>query len=466
MTNDCQILHETILRDIFDIVTTVKDHDEVEWIMKPSSGSIAKRASNLTLVFPALCTTTGSINSMMLVAKALERKCVGLLQILFSATCVTNADDLQSYVNQFHKNLNLKTGMDLDEFMGLMDELSEASIIKITDMDIYNAVKEDMKNLNYYLPIDLNPTAINDYKLEYNTFGESTVLLAEGGAQGGGGNGGRGNRRGNNNNGNHDSNVNSSNNTDSNNHTVTTNNYYGNSGNNNRGSGLKDQVEYYSKQITSSELKKANELMPTTMIVNFTQMKDGTPVNSTGVIGVKVKLYPVDSMDVINRLSSKYKDSNGLFNLIRATTREISFFKDFAFMIDKAKIDAVNMAKDSNNARLFRILERRATKNKFSRLMRRNDASPITSLIITQEEVEYLKKYNNLDLDKAYNARTIMEAYNIMDIVIVDESLEVARFLFDDGDGMFETLTFDALEKESSDGSYKKVVNLMSKMSR
>ena len=53
-----------------------------------------------------------------------------------------------------------------------------------------------------------------------------------------------------------------------------------------------------------------------------------------------------------------------------------------------------------------------------------------------------------------------------MDIVIADESLEVARFLFDDGDGTFEALAFDSLEKEAKDNSYKKVINLMSKLNR
>ena len=69
-------------------------------------------------------------------------------------------------------------------------------------------------------------------------------------------------------------------------------------------------------------------------------------------------------------------------------------------------------------------------------------------------------------MEKSYNARSILEAYNLMDIVIADESLEIARFIFDDGDGVYEALTFDALEKQSNDNTYKKVVNLVSKINR
>ena len=67
---------------------------------------------------------------------------------------------------------------------------------------------------------------------------------------------------------------------------------------------------------------------------------------------------------------------------------------------------------------------------------------------------------------KPYVTRSILEGFNLMDIIIADESLEIAKFLFDDGDGVFDTLPFDALEKEAKDSSYKKVVNLMSKINR
>ena len=202
------------------------------------------------------------------------------------------------------------------------------------------------------------------------------------------------------------------------------------------------------------------------MFVNFiSKSKDGDAITvNNGVVGIKCKMYPINSMDIIYRISSKYDDNNWLINLIKASTREISFLKDFLFAIDKAKLDAINMSKETNSAKMFRTLERRSSKNVLYTLLKKNNAAPITSLVISQEEIEYLKKYNNLDLEKVYNARVILEKFNLMDIVIVDEVLETAKFLFDDGDGVFETLTLDALEKEAKDSSYKKVVNLMGKL--
>ena len=430
--NKCEQLHETVVRDIVDIITSAKDFDQIKWINnKNNTGSIAKRASNLVLVFPVIVSNSLNINTAMIISKAIERKCCSLLQILFSSMQISDADNLQDYVKQFHTNLDLKTGMDLDEFFGIMDDLVDEGAV-IVNKEMYEAIKEDMHNINYYLDTDFNPNSINDYKVANNAFGEATVMLEA--------------KKGN-----------------------TTTNYYGD------GARLsdplhpnaKDQNDYFAHQLLDNDIKKANELMPTTMIVNFISRDEGVNdvIRMSGVIGVKAKMYPVDSMDICNRLASKVKDKNGLFNLVRASTREISFFKDLAFAIDKAKMDAIYMASDSNNAKMFKVLERRAAKNKFSRLIKKNDASPITSLVISQYEVDYMKQLN-IDMNKSYNARAILEGYNLMDIVVADESMEIARFLFDDGDGVYEALTFDALEKQANDNTYKKVVNLVSKINR
>ena len=454
--DNCKQLHETVVRDIVDIITSAKDFDQIKWINnKNNTGSIAKRASNLVLVFPVMVSNSLNIQTAMIVSKAIERKCCSLLQILFSSMQITNADNLQDYIKQFHTNLDLKDHMDLDEFFGVMDSLVDEEAI-IVDKDMYESIKEDMHNINFHLEGELNPHSINDYKVVNNAFGESSIMLERAHTYQAMGDNKTISFSGN------KVNLGGS----------TTNNYYAPSGGGGRNDdplhpGMRDQNDYFTHQLLDNDIKKANELMPTTMIVNFISRDEGVNdvIRMSGVIGVKAKLYPVDSMDICNRISSKVKDKNGLFNLVRASTREISFFKDLAFAIDKAKMDAMYMASDSNNAKMFKVLERRAAKNKFSRLIKKNDASPITSLVISQYEVDYLKQLN-IDMNKSFNARSILEGYNLMDIVVADESMEIAKFLFDDGDGVYEAITFDALEKQANDSTYKKVVNLVSKINR
>lgn len=478
--NECQRLHETIVRDIYDVINDVKDYDEIEWMRKRNNtGSIARRASNLVLVFPVITSTSLSIQTATIISKAIERKCVSLLQILFSAMQLSEVDNMYDYLKQFHTNLDLRSGMTLDDFIDAIDVLASEGAITITDKDVYEAVKEDMRNINFYLSEKYNERSVNDFRVRKNIYGESAAVLSEetwhsapgknmqnvqnaAPANAAASNNPPAGNAGGNNNGKSPL---------ANRLAQHSNNARGGNGGGGRSSGnsvirATNDVDFFRYQLTQADINKANELMPTTMIVNFIATQNGQKIETSGVIGVKAKLYPVDSMDIVTRISSKYKDSNGLFNLVRASTREISFFRDLAFAIDKAKIDAINMARESNNAKIFKVLERRAAKNRFSTLLKKNDASPITSLVISQEEVEYLKKYNDLDMEKSFVTRSILDKYNLMDVVIADESLETAKFLFDDGDSVFETLTFDSLEKEAKDSSYKKVINLMSKINR
>lgn len=483
MINDPRKIHETIVRDVYDIINDTKDFDNIEWMRtKNNTGSIARRAANLTLVFPVLVSTALSIDKAIIISKALERKCATLMQILFSSIQVTSAKDLGEYISQFHSNLNTKN-LDLGDFINAVDTLANEGAITITDKDVYDTVMEDMKNINYYIDTALTETSVNDFKIKKNMYGEQSVVLEKKITI-------------------NPNNVSlgtaavvsdsplsspsqtrtagSANFTTGGSKTRTLNTIKNNIINNDirtketitnktvvdaNNSG-KDAATIFKTQLTQAELNKANELVPTTMFVNFiSKSKDGDAITvNNGVVGIKCKMYPINSMDIIYRISSKYDDNNWLINLIKASTREISFLKDFLFAIDKAKLDAINMSKETNSAKMFRTLERRSSKNVLYTLLKKNNAAPITSLVISQEEIEYLKKYNNLDLEKVYNARVILEKFNLMDIVIVDEVLETAKFLFDDGDGVFETLTLDALEKEAKDSSYKKVVNLMGKL--
>lgn len=464
--NKYQMVHETVARDIIDIIDDVKSFDQVDWIVNKNArtGSIAKQASNLILVFPVLCSTSLSIQTATIISKAIERKCAALLQILFAAVNMTNATNIYEYIGNFHSNINKQ--LDLDEFLNAMDRLSESGIIQITDAEAYNAVKEDMRNLNYFLDDLYDDTIpITEFVSKTNLYGESQIVCEAkgGGGKGGGGKGGR--------------NPKTFNVPD----TVVSDiaskvakelkddrpRTYGNA-NRNRNDipSLKDQMEYFKNQLLPQDVEKANELMPTMMAVNFTYYKNGAEIRQTGIIGIKAKLYPIDSMDIVTRLASKYSDKNTLFQFVKASTREISFFKDFLFAVDKAKLDGIYMASNSNNAKIFKLLERRAAKYRFSALLRKNDASPITTLVMSQDEAEYLKRYNSLDVNNPNICKPVMNAYNLMCITIADESLEVAKFLYDDGDNIFESLSFDGLEKEAKDSSYKKVVNLMSKINR
>ncbi len=465
---DCYQIHETVIRDVVDILVDVSKSVElgggIDGIKNrgKSFKSISAASSNLTLVFPVIVSKNINIENAAMITKAIERKATSMLQILFSAISVSDSKDAIEYVKQFHQNLKLDSDVTVDTFIDAMDKFiiqNESNDNFIYDKELYAAIREDMKNINYVLPDNISESGINNFSMypQYK-FGSSRIIKeitedekeakrAEREAKRDEMEANRDRREANKNLRDSISSI----------YDIAKKNT----------EIAKNNQDRFRNQIVDSDVKKANELVPTTMIINFVSMNSGIAIPTSCVIGIKAKLYPIDSEDIINRIIIKNQDNNGFQKFIRASTREISFFKDFIFAIDRAKMDALSSSKRGSSSKLWKVLERRALKGKVRRTLGQiNDATSITTLVVSQEEVEYLKKSENINVENPKVIRGIMESYGLMSFVIVDESMEVAKFIFDTGEDIYENLAFSSLEREANDSSYKKVINLMTKMSR
>ena len=423
MRNDCRVLHETIVKDIMDLFDLIRDTD-VEDIIDSSKRSpysktsLAKLTDNLVCVFPVMVSSSLSIDSAVMIMKAIERKAAVMLQLLFSAYQVQNANNLADVLGQFHKNIKLNDKMTVDDVINVMDHL-EGVQLRVDPRQI-QTIKEDMKNIHFYFEKSVNPNPISELSISRNPVSREIVVEDKGH--------GFANLR--------------------------------------RSSNTAD----ISKSFAANDIKKANELMPTTLTVNFVYERTpgGMTIPVEGVvIGIKARLIPVSSNDITNHIISKVEDKNWLLQLIRATTRETSFVKDFLLAIDKAKVDALAHSRQGSANPMWKVLERRAMNSKLRRLLGSNNAyMAITTLCVSQEDVDYVKKEFNIDFEQPSNIDPLFSNLNLMCVCIVDEALEVAKFMFDTGDGNWENYSFSSLEREDKDNTYKKVVNLMTKVAR
>lgn len=417
------IIHETILKDIVDLIGDAKDLANDTNIISAKNSkkryeSLTKAANKLILVFPVLCTKGISIETASMISKAVERRCVILLQMLFASIQVNDTADLNDYISRFHSNISIGDKITVDDFISFTNKISESSDIEITDKAVYEQFKEGMKEFNNIIKTSFNENSLSDFSCHRTYNGYDTILEKS---------------------------------------AYSTNDIY---------SRQKDKIDFINK-LSENDIKKANEIMPTKVIVDFHASDDDYDVKRA-IIGVKCKLYTVDSLDLIERISTKYADSNWIRELVRASTGEISFWRDFVFALDKARVDAINSTRRGSTSKMWKVLERRATKNRLTKWKNNKaDSSPITTLIINQDEVEYLKKDYDIDLENRKIAMKLMESYNFMGLVIVDEPAEVVDIIWDEGnDAQYETSSFRNLEKESNDNNYKKVINLMTKISR
>lgn len=467
---DLQTLHESVVTDILD---TMRDGLRVLDDMKPSSNSIerassiSKATSGLTMVFPTLVSKNCSIEDATMVSKALERKNIALLQMAFSAYNITDCKDAISHLQKFHTNMGKK--VDLDSFMDAMEALGENTRIKYPN--VVRSITEDCKrNINFTFKDDINPVSLLVYK-EATRYG-TTMVIKEAPLKP---------------TGNPHRNKQDAQDLEGSlqNTQITKND------NNKRWVADYDQEERHhaqdradkfdaslqkatkdkSAQLTQmllpSEVKKANELQPSLMIVNFYVNDRDRDLNigQQIVAGVKSKIYAVDSDDIIYKLISTHVDGDLMLKLVKVSTREISFVRDFLLGIDDAKLDSINSSKRSSSA-MFKALEKRALKGKIRKTLRMNNsAKAIASLVITMEEVEELKKTQNIDVTVPRVILPIMEKLCLLNFVIVDTTSE-SIMIIEDGATEYEHISFSGLEKDNGDSSYKKVVNLMTKVAR
>ena len=623
--SDQRIVHETVLRDIVSLIAGGKDTIDPDKIVDRITGTernqfsyknISRVAKDLTLTFPVIISDAVSVETASMISRAVERKTVGMLQMLFSAIQVSNAGSALEYLKNFHTNLDTDHNMGVDDWIGLGNQLvtreeveryanlnidqmiqeNPVEYIKDTSGKLVNAItqaggkvasgvsntlsnvkdrvsflpkfgKDKMNDAaetaskiadkikgkeeevgftitdeklfveaitnfiqlkDFYLEENYSERSLNDYsinrslgtvmetalpkedkgttyvmnipvseeaiseeeeaRIKINGFLTKTNSLDAALNEGP-----------------YDTvaaaNVNNTSDPEIDNvqriendarreydrdpNGRNTQNYLAaiNTSSQLRdrsaararanaefshsaAKARKDIYDTFNKQIVPSDVAKANELVPTMMIINFVSTKGDTPISSTAIIGVKARLQYVSSSDMMERLVSKNEDKNGLFSFIKATTGQVSFWKDFVFAIKKAKVDSVATSGKGSSSPVWKMLEHRAIMSKFRRWTGSvNDAAAITSLVFSKAEADYLKKYERMDIMRSNTAHTIMNAYNIMALIVVDENTEKVHFLYDDGSGSYETMSFSHLERQGNgaDGAYKKVINLLTK---
>lgn len=468
-SNNNRTLHETVLKDITDLLTGAADVVNTSLSPKRNYRSIASVSEKMTLVFPVFVSSNIRITDATMVSKAIERKCVTMLQMLFAAISITDTDNVIDFIARFHGNLHGEE-VDIDTLMDAVSEAVNEGAIVVSDKEMYDCVMEDMKNINFTLPDAINETSLNDYRVNHNRYGSCSIYLSESEAdkrlreklikQGV---------------------IRPRKNTTqkeerksykpqkSEDNKGYRKKIYSDMSDLDRAKSMKTMMDAERDRVFSTDIKKANELVPTMMVINIYHKETKLPI--TAVIGIKAKLYPLNSEDIIDHLVSKNKDNNGFLNLIKATTREISFWRDFVFAVDKAKIDAVSSSKRGSASKVWKVLERRALIHRLKRALGRitpvnMDSAAISTVVVSQEDVEQIKKNYNIDIERPATIRPIMDDYSLMGFAIVDPTLETVKFIFDTGDDNYETMSYNALERESNDSNYKRVINLLSRVAR
>ena len=404
-------------------------------------GSISKYTNNnLIMSFPMLCDNTLSIDTLALISKANERNVVGMLELLFSSLSLKGYSGAE-LLKTVHTNIN--PDMAVDDFIDTMKKLSaNESVDYKLRAQINEALQEMSHELKYgqkSFPVNsFSENSLENYVVRNANSKSVSVLEAATPVKNG-----------------------ADQLTDKQKLDIQDKNAL-------KQKSFEKTYTLPEKRLTAQEIKKNNELEPTLMVVSFNDLaQSGTTIVKTFVAGVKSRIISVDSMDIIERLVSKNKTSLSFKNLIRATTGEINFVSDFLLALKQNKLDAKNAAKKGEAARLWNILQSRAVKAGGRAASKdKNDASAITGLVINIETVNYMKNSYRFDITERKNLKLIMDAYNLMSVIIADEANESVMSYYD-GNAGFEEISYNSLRKEGNEkNTEKKIINLLNNTRR
>lgn len=407
-------IHEGVIKDIVDLIGDGQLDDLIDspflknWNRNNYFSSITKATSNLVLTFPVIVDESVSLSTASIISKAVEKKMVSLLQMLFSAINISNNKDAFDFIGKVHKNL---TSDDIISFINKMDNIPlKENADGTADLNyekINEIMLEHMRENNHYLRTEL-ATPIQERAKPRPTPRPKPVPKP-----------GKDNKR----------------------HTEV----------------VYDK-DFIKDTIIPNDLKKANEAVPSLMIIKFRTGENNDTVGQA-VIGVKAKLVYVSQSDMVNRIIMKNGDNNVIFSLLRATTGEISMIKDFMFAIDRAKLDT--FGRKSSSTPLWKMLERRAIVSKSNRFFdsANGTGTSIATLLISKDTEDALLKEYNFKC-KPYNLLNVMSEYSCLGFIIADDVTEKVRMLFDDNSGSFEVLSYSSLEREDK-SQYKKLISLM-----
>ena len=215
--------------------------------------------------------------------------------------------------------------------------------------------------------------------------------------------------------------------------------------------------------LRDNDVKKANELMPTLLHLKTFFKDSNNSLNAVDyMIGVKVVIHTVNSNVMIDNLVKGLKRGKAFFNVMKLTTGEMSFFKDFVFAVSRIKDDVTSKFK--GNPWFNSLIRRR----KYSRILKavnlKSQLVPNTTIVISMDEVEQIKIEHNIDVMNVDTVYEIMNQLFLLGFVVVDSSIQTAHFLFD-GQKHFQEYSYNALERENSN-SAKEVQNIMKVLGR
>lgn len=207
----------------------------------------------------------------------------------------------------------------------------------------------------------------------------------------------------------------------------------------------------FGKEIfTDMDMKKANEAIPTFAKATIGFVIDDTEqvVNRDILIGIKVHIDKVPAMDLISDLYNCVVNKRQFLKFVKWISGEEKSLADLLFGFKELKTDALNSRNGAGRwGAAFRQRKRWA---KMSVPYLTKGYLPNGTVVITMNEVQFIKDEYGIDIMMPEHVRMLMEQTFLLGFVILDQANEMVYVSYDGHGGEFEQYTYAMLAREGN----------------
>lgn len=225
----------------------------------------------------------------------------------------------------------------------------------------------------------------------------------------------------------------------------------------------KDITLYHDKSMFSeNDAKRSNDAVPLfTKATIAMETETGSIINQDLIIGIKGYIHRAPSTDLIDDVYNCIINKRKFLRFVKFITGEERSLADLLFGIKELKTDALS----GDNARWKGTFKRRKRWSKMSIPYLMKEYTPNGTIIMTMNEVNFIKEQYGIDIMNMDHVRMIMDTDFLLGFVIVDQSEEIVYVRYDGHDYGFQTYTYAMLDREAvaSDRMIREMYRAMSR---
>lgn len=228
------------------------------------------------------------------------------------------------------------------------------------------------------------------------------------------------------------------------------------------------EFKTFDKEIfTNMDMNKANEAVPTFMKASIGFVIDETEevVSRDVLIGVKAYVHRIPTAEIVSDAYNCVINKRKFLRFIKFITGEERSLSDLVFGIKELRNDALD-TRNSVAGEWRSALKRRRRWSKISIPYLMKEYTPNGTIVMTMNEVEYIKSEYGIDIMTPEHVKMIMDTDFLLSFIIIDQTNEIVHVVYDGQGYEFSEYTYAMLERENNSRGQKELMQLYRAITR